>query len=141
MTRLRSRAGLTLVELLIVTVILGALALLVAKPIAKARDEAMIAAAKAQVRNTTSAIERHLAVTGNLPRSLDDLAPYGYADSRNIELCGFIYVPAQGNNEPMVIVEALRDGASRVVHTRHPLDQGMLHIIPPEVAVSPACRD
>lgn len=133
-----SRHGFTLIELLIATVILAILAMIVARPLGKARERAMTAAAQMQVRNLVSVIDQYEIVTGRLPRALSELTSSGYEDSGEIEVCWFEYSPG-GEAGPYVLIEARHRRGMSVVQTRHPIYGGRLDVIDRAAATGP-CR-
>src|SRR5688500_4898812 len=67
------RSGLTLLELMIVTVILAILALIAVRPLREARENAMVAAARSEVREVSGALSRQQVVTGLLPDNVGAL--------------------------------------------------------------------
>lgn len=72
--RLRpAEAGFTLVEIMVVIVILGLLATLVARNVLSASDEARETKAQTDVRMIADAVRSYYSKKGRLPDSLDDL--------------------------------------------------------------------
>lgn len=66
-------AGFTLVEIMVVIVILGLLATLVARNVIGASDEARINKAQMDVKTIAGGVESYRAKTGRLPETLDEL--------------------------------------------------------------------
>lgn len=137
---LGSRSGFTLIELLVTTVILAILAMIVAKPIGQARENAMTVAAKAHVRHVINVVEQHQAITGRMPSRLQELEPYGYAgDTRDIMVCWFELSDRPGTTDDYVTIEARHRRGDKVVQTRHPLYSGRLDVIERAASTGP-CR-
>ena len=67
------QAGFTLVEIMVVIVILGLLATMVASNVMGASDEARIKVAQASVRTISGAVEGYYLQNGKLPESLEEL--------------------------------------------------------------------
>jgi len=68
-----SQAGFTLVEIMVVIVILGLLATMVAKNVMGASDDARIATAQDQRKTIADAVEWYYSKNGKLPESLEEL--------------------------------------------------------------------
>lgn len=84
------RPGLTLVELLVATVIIGILALVAVVAAGRLRELAGVQAARMELRQVTVAIEHYRISEGVLPASLDDLAAAGYYEpSADVPYCEF----------------------------------------------------
>jgi general secretion pathway protein G len=66
-TRNRSRAGVTLIEMLVVVTIIGLFVALVGPMLFKRADEARITAARAQIANFMTALGAYKLDTGNFP--------------------------------------------------------------------------
>lgn len=118
----RGREGFTLLELLIVTVILGILAMLASIPVAKAREKAMVTAAKTELRQLSYAIELYWTERWVMPPSLGDLS--GFSRSPDIRVCDF--TPGEEAGEPFVRLEAQHRASSTRVSTRYPVDGGRM---------------
>ena len=69
----RRQAGFTLVEIMVVIVILGLLATMVATNVMGASDEARIKTTRTSIKTIESAIESYYLSNGKLPDSLEDL--------------------------------------------------------------------
>ena len=90
---MRNREGFTLLELMVVTIIIGVLASLALAAFGGVREKAMVGAARAEVRNLLTAAEAYRSVNGLLPASLDDLLASGlHVSSENIDYCDFTRV-------------------------------------------------
>jgi len=68
-----SERGFTLIEIMVVIVIIGMLAALVAPNVIGAGDEARAGTAKAQAKTIADSVRRYRSKTGSLPESLEDL--------------------------------------------------------------------
>lgn len=87
---MRNREGFTLMELMIVTIVIGVLASVAVASYAGVRERSKIAATRAELRNLLNAAETYRSITGLLPESLDVLVNGGYhASSQNIDYCDF----------------------------------------------------
>lgn len=80
---LRREEGLTLVELLAVTVIVSVLSLMAVQVYGEITDRAKWAKSKEELRNIESALERYHAENGYYPTRLDDLVKHGYMNSNS----------------------------------------------------------
>ncbi len=69
-----AESGFTLVEIMVVIVILGLLATLVAKNVIGASDTAREGKAKADIKSIAEAVRQYRATKGKLPETLDVLA-------------------------------------------------------------------
>lgn len=69
-----SESGFTLVEIMVVIVILGLLATLVARNVMGASDEARETKAQSDVKMIAGAVRSYYAKNGTLPETLDELA-------------------------------------------------------------------
>jgi prepilin-type N-terminal cleavage/methylation domain-containing protein len=90
------RQGFTLVELLIVTMVVGILAAVAAPSLRAARERAFVAATKAEVRHAAQHVELYLSFNHQWPTRVEDLAEVGYTPSSDIVFCRFNYVAAGG---------------------------------------------
>ena len=91
---MQNRGGFTLLELMIVTVIIGVLASVAVASYSGLRERAKIAATRVEVRNLLNAAETYRSITGLLPETLDILVNGGYhASSENIDYCEFTRNP------------------------------------------------
>lgn len=68
-----AQAGFTLVEIMVVIVILGLLATLVAKNVIGASDEARIQTTMANLKSVHECVQQYAVMNGKLPSSLDEL--------------------------------------------------------------------
>ena len=120
------RSGFTLLELMIVTVIIGILTMVAAGPIGRMREKAMVAATRVELRQMMTAIELHEAVTGQLPRKLADLNKVDYVRGKDILICTFTFVAARNRREELVRVVGMHRGSGTRVTTRYPFTDGMM---------------
>lgn len=130
------RRGFTLIELLMVTVILSILAMLVARPIAKAREKAMVAAAEAQVRHALDAAQQYQIVQGRLPTSVAELSTMGYRESADVKICHIDY-PGDAS---YLLIQARHRGTGVVVQGLFEKTGTSLQTLTAAEA-SPACVD
>lgn len=89
------QAGFTLLELMVVLVILGALIGLVAPNILGRSDEAKVSVAKTQIRNIVSALDLYKLDNGNYPSTAQGLEalvtkPSGYPEAKNWKSGGYM---------------------------------------------------
>jgi prepilin-type N-terminal cleavage/methylation domain-containing protein len=120
------RPGFTLLELLIVTAILSILAVLAVGPVMKARERAMVTAARVEINQAIRGLEYYTAVHATLPASLAELATTGFSHSRDIEFCRFEKVEGATRNEDYVIMEARHRAARRGAVSHHPAWDGRI---------------
>ncbi|MEY4230579.1 MAG: hypothetical protein RLZZ362_1428 [Actinomycetota bacterium] len=95
-------AGFTLVELLVVIVVLGVLASIVAFSVRGTREQASVAGCAVEQRAVVSAIEVYQAQHGQLPADLDSLVP-GFLSrlpGPGTATGGGSYDPADGRFDP-----------------------------------------
>ncbi|MCA8976679.1 MAG: type II secretion system protein GspG [Planctomycetes bacterium] len=71
--RLRREAGFTLVEIMVVIVILGLLATMVASNVIGASDEARIQTTRSNIQTTYEQVKLYASMEGHLPDSLEEL--------------------------------------------------------------------
>ncbi|HKJ92698.1 MAG TPA: prepilin-type N-terminal cleavage/methylation domain-containing protein [Longimicrobiales bacterium] len=115
-----TRTGFTLVELMLVTVIIGILATVAVAEYSSVRDKSMLAVVHTELRQTMTDIERYQAVTGTLPATLDDLVNGGYhVKSKNVNYCTFEV--QTGGPEPYVEMEAAHKSSTTHLEARYPL--------------------
>ncbi|MBI4408629.1 MAG: hypothetical protein HY561_02895 [Gemmatimonadetes bacterium] len=106
---------------MIVTLILGILAMLVAPPLSRAREKSMVAATKGELYHATRAIDRYVLLNESWPTSVEDLRNVGYYyQSENIKYCTFQYTPASGGQEATVRLEAMHLRSKTLVTTVYP---------------------
>ena len=87
---MQNREGFTLMELMLVTIIIGVLASVAVASYSGLRSKSMVAATRLEMRNLLTAAEAYRAVTGLLPSTLADLENGGFhSSSQNIEYCDF----------------------------------------------------
>jgi prepilin-type N-terminal cleavage/methylation domain-containing protein len=118
--RMKSRrAGFTLTELMIITIIIGILATMAVSMFDRLRLDSQVAAAKSEVRNAITAIEQYRAVNGALPATVSDLVDGGFhRKSDNVDYCTFSVQP---DDPPWVLMEAAHRGSGTHVQAKYPL--------------------
>lgn len=115
---MRNRGGFTLLELMIVTVIIGVLASVAVASYAGLRERSKIAATRAELRNLLNAAETYRSITGLLPETLDILVNGGYhASSGNIDYCEFSRDPGPPED---LRIEAAHKGSNVHLVAQYP---------------------
>lgn len=105
-TRPRKSAGFTLIEVMVVVVILGVLAALIAPNIIGRPDEARVTAAKIDIKAIENALKMYKLDNGTYPSSDQGLEalvsePLGYPEARNWNPDGYLAkIPTDPWNEP-----------------------------------------
>lgn len=127
MGRNRDTAGFTLVELLLVTVILGLLASISAPYFAAAREKAWAAAVMSDVRNAITAVEMYVANENSWPSTIDQVESAGWTASQDTEVCLFIPVPATPYRGDYFILVAAHPASETVVWTAYPILDGRVN--------------
>jgi prepilin-type N-terminal cleavage/methylation domain-containing protein len=115
----QGRGGFTLLELLFVTVILAVLALIAAAYFGTARERAMVAPAKAEVRTAIGAIGLHQAAHESWPTNLAELEEY--QPSPEVVYCRFEYVPSSEPSQDYVLLAAHHRSSTTLVTTHYPV--------------------
>jgi prepilin-type N-terminal cleavage/methylation domain-containing protein len=118
--RPRNRAGVTLLELMIVTLIIGILALIAVNPLMKARYRAMDSAARSHLRNTVTVAAAYQAIHGVLPTRLADLETVGFVRSGKVRICYFNLDGAAANPATRLTIEAQHANSTTVITTVFP---------------------
>ncbi|MBI4513531.1 MAG: prepilin-type N-terminal cleavage/methylation domain-containing protein [Gemmatimonadetes bacterium] len=122
--RVADRSGFTLIELMIVTLIIGILALVAAQGLGRARERSMVSTTKAELRNAMTAIEDYVTEKMQWPKSVADLEAGAYQKSPNVDYCEFRYVADR--DEPYVKLKAMHRGSKTLVETRYPIWGGRM---------------
>lgn len=130
------RQGFTLVELMIVTVIIGLLAMIVSTPLNRARQNAMVTTAKVELRHVMTAIELYTATTGVLPGSIEILIEVGHSPANDIAYCRFQVADGGAPADSHVMLEAQHIATKTRVRTRYPGHSGF-----EEVPAGDICAD
>lgn len=120
------RAGFTVIELMIVTVVIAILALLVAGPLTKAREGAMDAASRVELRRAMDAVEMSTAVHGALPSSVTALTAHGFRPGKDVAWCMFQRVEPGDGSGSYVAMEVQHVGSPTRVRARYPGFTGFL---------------
>lgn len=111
---MRNREGFTLLELMMVTIIIGILATVVMAAYSGMRERAMTTVTRSELRNLMTAAESYRAVTGFLPETLTELVDGGFhRRSADIEYCVFTREP--GPPEDLRVEAAHRGSDIRLV--------------------------
>jgi prepilin-type N-terminal cleavage/methylation domain-containing protein len=116
--RLESRPGLTLIELMFVTVILGIIVMIGIGPFAKARERAMVGAVKGDMRNVEGEIDRYVTVNGYWPQSANDLEEY--ESGPDILYCSFALNVAARAADNTISLSAIHRGSTTIVSATTP---------------------
>jgi len=117
------RGGFTLIELLLVTVILGLLASIVAPYFGEARERAIAAQMRGELRNLKEGVETYLIMNNGLfPPNLEALeAGSTYTPSMDIEYCVFQAVPPSAARDGYVIALVAHPGTTVKMFLLYPL--------------------
>jgi Tfp pilus assembly protein PilE len=108
-----------------VTLVIGILVLIVSGPVGAARERAMVAATKTDMKNLQGAIERYVAREMKWPTSLDDLDDE-YEQTADVLYCTFTVTPGADLPSGTVSMSAMHRGSLTVVSTVFPTAQGQL---------------
>ena len=102
------RRGFSLMELLLMTVVLGILASIVAPYFVRAREGAVVAVMEADVHELMEGMEIYATLhDGRWPTSLADVQSDGtYAPSGEVRYCAFLSIPASPGRGPYVLAIA-----------------------------------
>ena len=119
--RRTSRPGFTLLELMIVTAILGILALLAVGQVQKSRERAIVAATKMDMKNAMKSATMFEITNGRWPVSRAEIEAVGYTRSREIIYCTFELVPGATPEETFIRMAAMHRASKTRVDMRHPL--------------------
>lgn len=111
---MRNREGFTLLELMLVTVIIGVLASLAVASYGGLRERAKLAAVRTELRNALTASELYRSVHGVLPESMDALLAAGFhRRSEYVDYCVFSRDP--GPPEDLHLEAAHRGSSTHLV--------------------------
>jgi general secretion pathway protein G len=103
----RSRAGMTLVEIMVVITILGLIIGVVGVSVVSYLKDAEIGVAKAQIKNLKTAVQRYRQVNSTYPASLEEVAKY-MEDNK---------IPKDPWNEPYIYQTS---GEGFTIHSKGP---------------------
>lgn len=121
-----ARPGFTLVELMIVTAILSILAMIAVPQITKARQRAMMTAARMDMREALRAIEMYRILNhGALPQNLQQMESVEYHESDQNVVCRFEVVTGGGEPE-RVAIDIRHSRANRGVRSEYPTWEGRI---------------
>lgn len=119
--------GFTLVELMLVTVIIGLIASISAPFVQTARDRAFVTAAKSDLRNIQTAIETYIALENKWPLSIADLTEKGYFTStEDVAVCHFLPIPPFTWRPASVLLMLAHEGSATMVYTLYPIYNGKI---------------
>jgi prepilin-type N-terminal cleavage/methylation domain-containing protein len=125
--RRRALSGFTLVELLLVTVIVGLLASISAPFVQAARDKTFVTAAMADLRNLEGAIEAYVTMESRRPTSLADLTDNDYYTNTNdVSVCLFIPIPEFSWRPASFLLVLAHAGSGTAVYTVYPIYGGRI---------------
>ncbi|HUG39583.1 MAG TPA: type II secretion system protein [Longimicrobiales bacterium] len=115
---MRKREGFTLLELMLVTVIIGVLATVMVAAYTGLKERGKLAVTRSELRNVMTAAEAYRSVTGTLPVSLDELVDGGFhRQSPNIHYCVFERQPGPPAD---LRVEAAHSGSTLHLVAQYP---------------------
>ncbi|HUF49277.1 MAG TPA: type II secretion system protein [Longimicrobiales bacterium] len=132
----RARAGLTLLELMIVTAIISILAMAAVGPVQRARHRAMLASARVELTQLLRAAEMYNALHNALPQSFQDLAELDYTMSDDLELCHFERTGGVNGSTAQLRIDIKHRGTSTGLTATHASEQSTIT----ELEL-PACAD
>jgi prepilin-type N-terminal cleavage/methylation domain-containing protein len=115
--------GFTLVELLLVTVVLGILASIVSPYFMQAREQAYTAQIQADVRHLMEGVETYVAMhDGAFPTSLEELEGGStYVHTTEVQYCLFVAVPRSPGREPYILAQAGHPATTTKVFILYPI--------------------
>ena len=115
---MRNRKGFTLLELMVITVIVGILATIALGAFTSVRERGMTAAARTEIRNAINAAEIYYTVNGVYPASMADLVNAGiYSQSSSVDYCVF---QLQAGPPPDLLLEVAHRGSNVHLSARYP---------------------
>jgi prepilin-type N-terminal cleavage/methylation domain-containing protein len=130
----RRQSGFTLLELMVVTLILAILAILAAGPFMRAREKAMMVAAKGELRNALRSVEMYSALYNTLPRRLTDMNRVDYREGPQVIYCTWQHQIVGG--EPRLTIVIKHRALKKGFRTYYPQSAG----IPEEIELE-TCTD
>ena len=115
--------GFSLIELLLVTVIVGITAIIVSPYFGRARERAYLDQMQADSRHLMDGVETYLSLNdGSFPTSIADLeARSSFTHTTDVQYCLFISVPRTPARDPYLIVMAGHAGTTTKVFIAYPL--------------------
>ena len=121
--RAQRRDGFTLLELLLVTVVLGVLASISAPYFSAARERAIETQMRADMRNVMQGVESYILLNGGqFPTSLEELVDGStYVQTPEVEACMFLAIPPSPLREGYVIAMTAHPGTSTNMVIVYPL--------------------
>ena len=116
----RAERGFTLIELMIVTVIVGLLAGMAVPQFDQVRQRAFDAAAMADLRNAMSAIEQYFNENYAYPTSEDDLYAAGYSHTPGVSFTTFSIRDANDPDKARIHIHIEHAGSTHYYHEEYP---------------------
>jgi general secretion pathway protein G len=120
--------GFTLVELLLVTVIIGIIATIAAPYFQQDREEALLRLMQEDVTELMEGVDAFVSLNqGRWPTSVQEVEAAGrYVPREGVEYCIFRSVPSRAGRGPYVIALVGHRGTRMKVFTAHPLWGGRM---------------
>jgi len=119
----RRPGGFTLIEVLLVTVILGLLATIVSPYFQRARERAYVAQLQSDVRQLMDGVDTYVTLhDGQWPGSLEELQEGStWVRTREVEYCTFTPVAGSSHRDPYIIAIAGHPATTKKVFIAYPL--------------------
>lgn len=120
LNRLPERAGLTLIELVLVTVIIGLLASLAVPQVNEVRTKAFNATVLSDIRTTIAEIERYVVTKFSFPSDENALFAEGLRLSPGVSFTSFTVIDAGNPAIAEVHAHIEHEGSPNYYHFKHP---------------------
>lgn len=117
------RRGFALVELLLVTVVLGLVATIVSPYVQRARERDLVTRMEADARDLARSVEIYTALNeGTWPTSVEEVREaVPWTPAGDVAYCRFVPVPGSARREPYFMAVAGHPGTTMKVFVAHPL--------------------
>lgn len=117
------RRGFALVELLLVTVVLGLVATMVSPYVQRARERDLVTRMEADVQDLARSVDIYTALNeGTWPTSVEEVREaVPWTPAEDVDYCRFIPVPGSARREPYFMAVAGHPGTTMKVFVAHPL--------------------